>query len=116
MADPFGKKKTPKNIFVEYIDKKTINDRHLMLEWWLHKTAARSISDNVNDVANSIMNGWILLPQNKCPQLVWTGKLAVCRQTGHSQSWPGEAHDCVGSSRGKKQELISSSCATCKDK
>lgn len=51
-----------------------------------------------------VIKGWVLLPQNKCPQLVWTGKLAVCRQTGQSQSWPGEAHDFVGSWRGERRK------------
>lgn len=31
---------------------------------------------------------WVyeLIPQNKWLQLVWTGNLGVCRQTGHCQS------------------------------
>lgn len=38
-----------------------------------------------------------LVPQNKWPQFVWTGKLAVCRQTGQCQSRPVDGHDCVDS-------------------
>lgn len=34
-------------------------------------------------------------PQNKCPQFVWTGKTAVCRQTG--QSRPVGTHEGVSS-------------------
>lgn len=78
---------------------------HWLLSHYFKKTTrtgAHSISVNVKQRLLIIMNGCILLPQNKCPQLVWTGKVDVCRQTGHSQSWPGEAHDCVGSSRGKR--------------
>lgn len=38
-----------------------------------------------------------LVPQNKWPQLVWTGKLAICRQMGQRKSRLVDGHDCVDS-------------------
>lgn len=35
------------------------------------------------------------VPQNKCPQFVWTGNTAVCRQTGQSRLVG--THECVNS-------------------
>ena len=29
---------------------------------------------------------YVVLPQNRWPQFVWTGKVAVCRHTGQCQS------------------------------
>lgn len=38
-----------------------------------------------------------LVPQNKWPQLVLTGKMAVCKQTGQCKSRLVDGHDCVDS-------------------
>lgn len=88
----------------EWINKYPVSSMKWTTEWMKDQNAV--CSDTINQKKGSVcvfervLN---LVPQNKCPQLVWTGKLAVCRQTGQCQSRLVEAHGCVDSWRDKRK-------------